>query len=358
MFSQGGYCFFKSTAAVVKNELVFDVGPLGLWPNAAHGHADALHVMIRLNGRFLLTDSGTGTYYSSQTTRDALRGTAAHNTVTIDGLDQADTYDIFKWINPMNVRLLDAFVGDHFDYAHAMHDGYHRLRRPVTHHRTVLAVRPATWLLIDHLTGDGEHEVTRHFHFPPGSHIERESGHDVVAMDTPTGLGLHFTFAERIDAAASTWCCNTDGLWSERYGQVDPSPHMACTTVAQVPLTLCTVIRPIAATADRRAPSWVESRPLAGGGAVVGFGSETAGGTEKFVLINPQGHDVEVATDVRSNALFLFLDRLGKGQVERAFLTGEGRYCTAGEWRLQCDAGQSFQSFVQFGGDGKPARDT
>ena len=66
VFPEGGYCFSESSDPSGYAQLIFDVGPLGLWPNAAHGHADALSILIRLNGKLLLTDPGTGAYFGAK----------------------------------------------------------------------------------------------------------------------------------------------------------------------------------------------------------------------------------------------------------------------------------------------------
>ena len=69
------------------NSLLF-AGSFGLDPLYAHAHADALSFNLSYGGRQFLVDPGTYCYDWSEWRR-YFRSTAAHNTVRIDGLDQA-----------------------------------------------------------------------------------------------------------------------------------------------------------------------------------------------------------------------------------------------------------------------------
>src|SRR5437016_949683 len=70
-------------------QLVVDAGPQGAG-RAGHGHADALGVQVSVNGKPLLIDPGTFTYADARGEGDCFRGTAAHNTVQVDGCSQAE----------------------------------------------------------------------------------------------------------------------------------------------------------------------------------------------------------------------------------------------------------------------------
>ena len=66
--------------------LIFDCGPLG---DGGHGHYDLLSVEVFAGGRPLVVDPGRCTYSEGPPNlRRWFRGTAAHNTVCVDGLDQ------------------------------------------------------------------------------------------------------------------------------------------------------------------------------------------------------------------------------------------------------------------------------
>ena len=66
--------------------LIFDCGPLG---DGGHGHYDLLSVEAFAGGRPLVVDPGRFTYAEEPPNlRRWFKGTAAHNTVCVDGLDQ------------------------------------------------------------------------------------------------------------------------------------------------------------------------------------------------------------------------------------------------------------------------------
>lgn len=245
VFAQGGYCLFGSDASGSRASLLFDAGPLGLWPNASHGHADALSVQVRLGDRWFLGDPSTACYAADRCVRDLFRGTASHNTVTIDHLDQSDPLDTFKWLRPVPARLLDALCGrenhgEEIDFALGMHEGYWRLRQPVTHYRAVLCVRRGVnrpeWIIADRLEGRGHHHCSLRFHFPPGTELRGEGRRCAVAAD-PEGAGLQFCFCE-------DGCQGEQGLWSRRFGQWEPAPVLVLERKAELPLAWFTFLSP------------------------------------------------------------------------------------------------------------------
>jgi hypothetical protein len=96
---QGAYLFPDAGVAVVarsERHSVVDTRAFG-WARAGHGHAHALALVHRIGGREILIDPGTYTYVSDPAARDHFRSTAAHNTVRVDGLDQAIPAGRFAW---------------------------------------------------------------------------------------------------------------------------------------------------------------------------------------------------------------------------------------------------------------------
>ena len=69
--------------------LHFNSAPLGYLSMAAHGHADALSVILNINGYGIFVDPGTYLYHASKEWREYFVGTLAHNTICIDDQNQA-----------------------------------------------------------------------------------------------------------------------------------------------------------------------------------------------------------------------------------------------------------------------------
>ena len=102
-FPAGGYhilgCDFETGNEI---RVVVDAGPLGYQTIAAHGHADALSFTLSVGGLEFLIDPGTYAYHTQRPWRDYFRGTGAHNTVRVDGLDQSRSGGNFMWLKKAN----------------------------------------------------------------------------------------------------------------------------------------------------------------------------------------------------------------------------------------------------------------
>jgi hypothetical protein len=164
IFKDSGYSMIRDR----KNgeiTLIFDHGPLGMAPSYGHGHADALSVLLRVGKEDILIDSGTFTYTGDARWRSYFRGTPAHNTVAVDGSDQAVQETPFMWSHPFQSRLIrheEAWNGEIRLLAY--HDGYARLRPGIEHWRAVIYRPTGLWLIFDHLTGEGVHTLDLHWH--------------------------------------------------------------------------------------------------------------------------------------------------------------------------------------------------
>jgi len=121
IFAKSGYTVLRGS-----NDLVFtlDHGPLGMAPLYNHGHADALSVTLHIKGAQILIDPGTYRYNGVPEWRRYFKGTRAHNTVTVDGRDQANQETSFIWSRQYDARLLKHKQTDEGVYLHASHDGY------------------------------------------------------------------------------------------------------------------------------------------------------------------------------------------------------------------------------------------
>jgi hypothetical protein len=144
-------------------QLVVDCGPLGA-QSGGHGHADALSVTLRSREHELLIDPGTCEYVGGGGERDLFRGTAMHNTLRVDGVDQAEASGIFSWRRLTESKVQKWIQGKHFDLVEASHDGYQRLSSPVTHRRWVLSLKDGVYLVRDRLEGTGRHQLEISWH--------------------------------------------------------------------------------------------------------------------------------------------------------------------------------------------------
>jgi uncharacterized heparinase superfamily protein len=114
--------------------LIADVGEIGPDHLPGHAHADTLSFELSLRGQRVLVNGGTSTY---EVTAERLRqrGTAAHNTVVVDGVDSSEVWSSFR-VGRRARPLAVAWGRDGYAlWLSAGHDGYRRLPGKVIHRR-------------------------------------------------------------------------------------------------------------------------------------------------------------------------------------------------------------------------------
>ncbi len=142
-----------------QNQIIVDAGPFGPW-NAGHSHSDALSIVVRSGDDEILIDPGTYTYVGDPVWRDWFRGTGAHNTIRIDGLDQAIPAGPFRWINRPGVKVLAWQTNVQKDVfeAECRFAGF-------THRRHVEFQKPDLVIVVDDVEGPpGQHGIEQLWH--------------------------------------------------------------------------------------------------------------------------------------------------------------------------------------------------
>jgi len=166
-FANSGYYLLQSGPcdSPARISVLFDCGRLGFRSIAAHGHADALSVTLRAFGRDVLVDPGTYDYFTYPTWRDYFRSTRAHNTVTVDDLDQSVMLGPFLWGARARARCVEWAPAPCGGRVAGEHNGYCRLPNPVLHRRMVEVDGERREVRIaDELTGRGRHQAAVYFH--------------------------------------------------------------------------------------------------------------------------------------------------------------------------------------------------
>jgi hypothetical protein len=168
VYPEGGYVVLGDG----DRHLVFDAGPLGYLGIAAHGHADALSFCLAVAGEWWLVDPGTYAYHSTPEWRNYFRGTAAHNTVRVNGTDQSRIGGPFLWLAKARATLLEHGETHELQYVKASHDGYRAAG--ITHVRELrLRIDTGEIEVIDTLDGRVPARAEIHFHFAPDIHVQR-----------------------------------------------------------------------------------------------------------------------------------------------------------------------------------------
>jgi hypothetical protein len=223
--------------------LAMDAGPLGS-ARGGHGHADALSVCVAADGSSWIGDQGTFTYTGSREARDQFRGTRAHNTLVVDGLDQADIVDPFAWGRFPQVSVERWITGETFDLLEASHDGYARLAPPVRHRRLVFFVKDRFWLVVDAMEGQGHRKLEILWHGPPAG-FELDAAHRALAVSNSS---IDFAVVPALNPA---WSVNlADASWSPSYGAKESRRALRCHAETNLPAEFATLLVPRVASRD------------------------------------------------------------------------------------------------------------
>jgi len=204
-FPDGGYFTQRSGWDRDARFLIFDCGPLG---DGGHGHYDLLSFEAWAGARPLVVDPGRYTYAEGEPNlRRWFKGTAAHNTVCVDGLDQtpyarkapAGPVAQPRFLGRTTRPGIDELVGE----AHSpIYEAVHR--------RRIAFVDDRHWVIEDTLSDEREHRYDLRFHLPPGE--AWTSGDAVLARH----VALVIDGAEQITIEP--------GWISPRYGVKDEAP--------------------------------------------------------------------------------------------------------------------------------------
>lgn len=156
-------------------ELLFLAIPNGIFGKGSHTHNDKLSFVLRVHGQEVFCDSGTGCYTRNLAVRNLFRGTAAHNTLLIDGTEQnridAGPRAAFILGNDAAVSPIQEGRDARGYFLRASHTGYRALG--VMHTRTIhIAANERAFVVEDDLEGNGVHDFDLNFHLAPNQNAQ------------------------------------------------------------------------------------------------------------------------------------------------------------------------------------------
>ena len=191
-FDDSGQVFLRTRTTNDEIWCRCDNGPHGFLRTAAHAHADALSIEVRVGGVEILSDPGTYCYHGELQWRSYFRSTLAHNTLELFGRAQSVPGGPFLWTKHAEARLLFADGLDE-DVPQARwsaeHYGY-RSAGGAVHRRTVILCRNSRTLTIqDEVLEIRDRTISSRlaFHFGPDVHCELN--HPMARLAWPGGRG-------------------------------------------------------------------------------------------------------------------------------------------------------------------------
>jgi hypothetical protein len=223
-FPEGGYYVMRDGWSEDSAFALVDCGPHGA-SSCGHAHADALAVEFASGEASWLVDAGTFTYTADPSARDLFRGTAAHNTVTVDGESQSLPDGPFSWKHVASATARDFMAAESFNYFEGSHDGYERLTDPVTHARAVLLMKrdarlslPTYLIVRDRMVARHCHDYAIRYHLPARSRAAVKD--DRVEASHGSGAKLSISVFGETGPKSRV----TRGAVSRVYGKSEPAP--------------------------------------------------------------------------------------------------------------------------------------
>lgn len=223
-----GYFGYRSK----KFFLLIDGGPIGPDYQPGHGHCDCLSFELSVDGQRLIVDSGVSSYEAGAL-RNYYRSTRAHNTVSIDGMEQSEIWGSFRVARRARILSSEGNLSKDGTFSFAgSHDGFKRVTGKIVHHRVIQSDLKGNLEVVDKIFGIGAHRIESFLHFDPRITLKSEYGSVKVFDDLGRFIGAIETDMD-CDLSVET------GLYGFRFGTVEKNqilvmrwhcclPKMAC----------------------------------------------------------------------------------------------------------------------------------
>jgi len=166
--SASGYRKFTS----LLYECIIDIGQIGSDYQPGHAHADTFNFVLNISGKPFIVDTGISTYESGEV-RLRERGTAAHNTVTIGGINSSEVWSSFRVARRAKVKI-ERETAIHLL---ASHNGY---RKYGANHIREWKFSVSEIHIIDTLEGKINNGIA-YLHLAPG--IDAVINNEVIVFD-------------------------------------------------------------------------------------------------------------------------------------------------------------------------------
>lgn len=184
--------------------LFADVARIGPDYLPGHAHADTLSFELSLGDERFLVNGGTS-LYGAGAERVRQRGTAAHNTVAIDGHDSSEVWSGFRVgrrAYPRDVSVREDASGVVIS---AAHDGYRWLAGRPLHRRSWL-LDDEGLTINDNVTAPAGHQAVAAFRFHPSLRLSSQDDGASGRAQAPSGRAMRWSVERgRADFLAATW---------------------------------------------------------------------------------------------------------------------------------------------------------
>ncbi|HZH72603.1 MAG TPA: alginate lyase family protein [Mariniphaga sp.] len=176
--SDTGYISVKKD----KYTLIIDAGAVGPDYQPGHAHADTLSFELSCDEQRIIVDSGTSCYGTGPE-RLRQRGTAAHNTVSVDNLNSSEVWSGFRVARRARIKERTIQKNGDSIVITASHDGFKRIRG-VKYHKRIWSIGNTRIKITDIIDGSGKHFISSFLHFHPDIKASLKDNH-IVELKSP-----------------------------------------------------------------------------------------------------------------------------------------------------------------------------
>jgi hypothetical protein len=149
--------------------------------------------------------------------------------------------------HPAQIELHQWISNEHFDFVDGSHTGYRRLPEPIKHRRQIFFVKPEYWIMIDVLTGSGEHVYDSYYHLMPKveTDLNKETGCFRCSAQNETYLDIVPLNGRDLQVDIISGQTNPLQGWVSFYsGEKHQAPVLRYRKKGKAPVEFCAVIYP------------------------------------------------------------------------------------------------------------------
>lgn len=217
-FPDGGFYVARDGWSPTSSHLLIRCGSPDVL--TGHAHADTLSFDLTVDGVPLLLDPGTGSY-ADRELRNRLRGTGAHNALTLGGEPSAVPDEApFAWQQPPRGQTESWHAAERFVHFRGRDEGFRRRNLAGDHVRSFLCIADDYWVMRDRVEGTPDLPPTLHFQFAPGTRLRRNGGRLEALRTTRSGTEAGLI----IDAFGTASVDTVEGVTAPLYGDVRSAP--------------------------------------------------------------------------------------------------------------------------------------
>ena len=165
-FDRSGYFIIRNNWTENATYLFVDYGRFGAL-GAAHSHSDITNIIFSYNGKNILIDSGNYSYNRSRKERNYFRSSKAHNILSVNNKNQAQSIGWFSWEKKPKIKR-KVNLKDSVIELSCLHNGYKGFlveRQIITNRNLEGLIIKDTVFQSSNKFDEDPHDIDLYFHF-------------------------------------------------------------------------------------------------------------------------------------------------------------------------------------------------